>query len=108
MDTQRFLKNRLQLIYCPGHIVRPISNTVANILCMQHLYAAYVRNCKFTSPTTLPFIQLMQRSFVEIARIDVSLTYRYMFVHIRQLAIHLRNAVTVKKKVKVFMVDICR
>jgi len=63
------------------------------------LYAAYVRNSKFTSPTTLPFIQLMQCSLVEIGRIDISLTYRYMFVYIRQLAIHLRNAVTVKKKV---------
>ena len=69
-------------------------------VCVQHLYAAYVRNSKFTSPTTLPFIQLMQQSLVEIGRIDVSLTYRYMFVYIRQLAIHLRNAVTVKKKVR--------
>ena len=66
---------------------------------MQLLYSAYVRNAKFTSPTTLPFIQLMQRSLVEIGRIDVSLTYRYAFVYIRQLAIHLRNAITVKKKV---------
>jgi len=41
----------------------------------------------------------MQHSLVEIGRIDVSLTYRYAFVYIRQLAIHLRNAVTVKKKV---------
>ena len=41
----------------------------------------------------------MQCSLVEIGRIDISLTYRYMFVYIRQLAIHLRNAVTVKKKV---------
>lgn len=64
------------------------------------MYVAYVRNAKFTSPTTLPFIQLMQRSLVEVGRIDVSLTYRHMFVYIRQLAIHLRNAVTVKKKVR--------
>jgi len=42
----------------------------------------------------------MQRSLVEIGRIDVSLTYRYAFVYIRQLAIHLRNAITVKKKVR--------
>ena len=66
---------------------------------MQLLYSAYVRNAKFTSPTTLPFIQLMQRSLVEIGQIDVSLTYRYTFVYIRQLAIHLHNAITVKKKV---------
>jgi len=41
----------------------------------------------------------MQRSLVEVGRIDVGLTYRYIFVYIRQLAIHLRNAITVKKKV---------
>lgn len=66
---------------------------------VQYLYAAYVRNAKFMSPTTLPFVELMQRSMVEIGRIDVSLTYRYMFVYIRQMAIHLRNAITVQKKV---------
>jgi len=72
-------------------------------LCVQILYSAYVRNAKFTSPTTLPFIQLMQHSLVEIGKIDVGLTYRYAFVYIRQLAIHLRNAITVKKKVSYAM-----
>ena len=70
------------------------------------MYMSYVKNCKFTSPTTLPIINFMQRSLVEMYAIDVALTYQYAFVYIRQLAIHLRNAIKVKKQVSC-CVNIC-
>ena len=67
------------------------------------MYMAYVRNTKFTSPTTLSHINFMQRSLVEVLSVDVALTYQYAFVYIRQLAIHLRNAINVQKKVWKFV-----
>lgn len=52
------------------------------------------------SPKTKPVITFMQNSLVEIFSLDEHLSYQYGFVYIRQLAIHLRNAILQKKKVK--------
>ncbi|CAK8694755.1 unnamed protein product [Clavelina lepadiformis] len=65
---------------------------------MKQCYLSYVSNCKFTSPTTLPMINFMQRTFAEICAIDTDLTYRFAFLYIRQLAVHLRKAITTKNK----------
>ena len=52
------------------------------------------------SPKTKPVITFMQNSLVEIFSLDEHLSYQYGFVYIRQLAIHLRNAILQKKKVQ--------
>lgn len=62
------------------------------------MYVKYVENSKFVSVTTLPGINFMRHSLVEIYSLDHNLAYNHAFLYIRQLAIHLRNAVTLKKK----------
>jgi nucleolar complex protein 2 len=65
---------------------------------VKSMYLAYVRNSKFTSPTTWHAIHFMRRSLAELMSLDAKLVYRHAFVYIRQLAINLRNAITVQKK----------
>jgi nucleolar complex protein 2 len=40
----------------------------------------------------------MLNSVIEIYRLDINAAYQHAFVYIRQLAVHLRNAITIKKK----------
>ena len=83
-----------------------LTRSSANLLepCVKAMYLAYVKNCKFTSPSTLPSISFMKRSLVEMFGLDHNLAYYQAFVYIRQLAIHLRNAITTNKKDSVLAV----
>ncbi|CAF1093257.1 unnamed protein product [Didymodactylos carnosus] len=89
-------KSRVISFVCLFHITRENRKEITPIV-LRKMYFEYLKNCKFTSPTSLPLINFMQRSLVEMYSIAPSITYQHAFVFIRQLAIHLRSA-TIQKK----------
>lgn len=62
------------------------------------MYLAFARNCKFTTAKTLPQVRFMKNCLVELLAVDPPTSYQHAFVYIRQLAIHLRTALTSGKK----------
>lgn len=63
------------------------------------MYVGYIANSKFITPNSLPGINFMRQSLTEMFTINEPVSYNHAFLYIRQLAIHLRSAVTLKQKV---------
>ncbi|EFJ32380.1 hypothetical protein SELMODRAFT_144099 [Selaginella moellendorffii] len=66
--------------------------------CSKTIYKQFVSSAKFVSATTLPRIQFLANCVVELYGIDIAVSYQCAFTFIKQLAIILRNALTVKSK----------
>ncbi|WKX93622.1 hypothetical protein Q1695_011131 [Nippostrongylus brasiliensis] len=61
-------------------------------------YLGFVANSRDVSAESWPLLHFMHRTFAELTVLHPNLAYQYAFVYIRQIAIHLRNAVISKKR----------
>lgn len=66
--------------------------------CMKGLYLSFVRNSKVMNEQSRGAVAMMAKCIVELVGSDMVAAYQHAFVYIRQLAIHLRNAIKNKSK----------
>ena len=66
--------------------------------CMKGLYLSFVRNSKVMNEQSRGAVAMMAKCIVELIGSDMVAAYQHAFVYIRQLAIHLRNAIKNKSK----------
>ena len=67
-------------------------------LCLKGAYLTFVRHSRFYNRKTMALVSLMCSCVVELYKLDTKASYQHAFVYIRQLAIHLRNAIVNKTK----------
>ena len=72
------------------------TNTKHLSFSLKKMHLTFVRNSKFVNVEELALCNFMRRSLVEVFAMDLSVSYNFVFLYIRQLSVHLRNAITLK------------
>eukprot|EP00300_Choanocystis_sp_HF-7_P014811 c18831_g1_i3.p1 GENE.c18831_g1_i3~~c18831_g1_i3.p1 ORF type:complete len:952 (+),score=259.17 c18831_g1_i3:401-2857(+) len=67
-------------------------------LALKGLYLSFARFTKTVTSRNVRDVAVMRNCIVELCAIDSTVAYQHAFVYLRQLAIHLRNALTAKTK----------
>ncbi|EDQ88555.1 uncharacterized protein MONBRDRAFT_37390 [Monosiga brevicollis MX1] len=67
-------------------------------IALKGVYLSFVKSARFTTVISLPKISLMRNAVCELYTLNTQLAYKHAFVYIRQLAVHLRNAIVHKKR----------
>ena len=65
---------------------------------LKGLYLTFVRNARFVNEQSLQAITFIGNCVVELFGVDTDASYQHCFVYVRQLALHLRNAMIKKTK----------
>ncbi|KAI6659321.1 Nucleolar complex protein 2-like [Oopsacas minuta] len=86
---------QLQSFLCMKGSILFANYSLFNYL-LKRSYLSFVQSSKFSSEVNKEYIAFLIDSLVEIYSVDLSRGYQLAFVYIRQLAIHLRNALTSK------------
>ena len=86
---------QLQSFLCMKASILFSNNALFNYL-LKRSYLSFVQATKYSSELNREYIAFLTDSLVEIHSVDLSRAYQLAFVYIRQLAIHLRNALTAK------------
>ena len=84
-----FLVVRRLCIFCPHPFID---------LVLKGIYLYFVKASKAMNAKNLPLLNFMANCVVELYGLDFNSSYQHAFIYIRQLAIHLRHAVTTKTK----------
>lgn len=71
--------------------------------CFKGIYKAYVLNCQFINAMKLQHIQFLGNCVIELLGVDLPTAYQHAFVFIRQLSMILREALSTKTKVLLFV-----
>lgn len=66
--------------------------------CFKGIYKAYVLSCQFVNASKLQHIQFLGNCVTEVLGVDLPTAYQHAFVFIRQLAMILQEALTMKTK----------